>query len=93
MGKLQDLMVDEVFLIKHAKEEMRELAKFTGLKSITVICDKNRPESGDEYGAEEMEEFREDIRLGKDIRPAEERWPALMCLRDWGEEEECSRHW
>ena len=93
MGKVQELMIDKVFLIKHVKEDMRELAKFTGLKSITVICDKSRPESGDEYGAEEMEEFREDIRPGKDNRPGEERWPALMCLRDWGGEEACSRYW
>jgi hypothetical protein len=93
MGKVQDLMIDEVFLIKHAKEEMRELMKFTALKSITVICDKSRPEGGNEYGAEEMEEFWEDIRPGKDVRPGGERWPSLMCLRDWDEEEECSRHW
>ena len=89
MGKVHQLLISEGFLLRHAQEEMRELARFTNLKGIAVICDKSRPESGSHYGAGEIWEF------GEDLRPGEEKWPALMCLRDGeeAEEEVCSRHW
>jgi hypothetical protein len=96
-SRVKSLLINEVFLLEHAEDRCRELARFTSLESIAVICDPLDPESGDQFGSEEIMEFANMIDEGLeegDLEGRTERWPELVCLRDDDEEEEaCSRHW
>ena len=91
--KVQMLLINESSLLEHAEENMHELSVLKGLINIAVICDKEMPDAGGQYGAEEMATFSEVIdELG------DQRWPSLVCLRDNdaiedGDWEDCSRHW
>jgi hypothetical protein len=92
------LMIGERLLLLHAKDSMHELERFTGLESICVFCDEDHVESGDEYGAEEMDEMDEvlDERLADEDYdlPMTESWPELYCLRnDEDRLPPCSGHW
>jgi len=90
LAKIRYIIVPEHALLHHADDMMREWSRFTGLEGISVICDDENPESGTQFGMEEMSEFSEEIEGG-----GTEVWPEIVCLRDPQEELDgpCSRHW
>lgn len=100
---IKTLMINEEALLLHAREGMRELDHFAGLRDLAVLCDSENVQSGECFGAYEIEAFAE----GLDYDSEEEngggevveevkrkhRWPELVCLRDEPGAERCSRHW
>jgi hypothetical protein len=107
--QVKALMINEEALLLHAREGMRELECFGGLKDLAVLCDSDNPQSGETFGAYKIELFAasldseddgEDGGEGKDgdevVKSKLSRkhpWPDLVCLRDEQGMETCSRHW
>ncbi|KAH8657650.1 hypothetical protein BGZ60DRAFT_416392 [Tricladium varicosporioides] len=89
--KLEGLMIHENDLLRHMDDEFREITKFKNLRCIAVVCDEDRPESGDMYGEEAMMEMADTIDNLEG--PYMETWPELICLRGREESQPCSRHW
>ncbi|TVY14626.1 hypothetical protein LARI1_G006159 [Lachnellula arida] len=91
---LQSLLVNECHLLSHVREGLRELARFTNLKSIGVVCDSSNPQVGKQFGEAELMEYSELLDEGlEDLVSRKERWPSLVCLRTQEDEPACSRHW
>jgi 2EXR family len=91
---LQSLLVNECHLLSHAQEGLRELGRFTNLKSIGVVCDSFNPQVGEQFGEEELTEYSEVLDEGiEDLGSRKEKWPSLVCLRTNEDEPVCSRHW
>lgn len=93
LGKVACLSLNEISLLYHAKEDMRELSKFRGLEEIIVVCDEElQQQSGLMFGVDEMARFWEEM-----DRKGEERWPRLWCLNSHDDNWACSscssRHW
>lgn len=96
-------MINEEALLLHAREGMRELERFTGLRDLAVLCDSENVQSGECFGAYEIEAFAERLDHdpdeeeggGEKVGEAKRRhsWPELVCLRDEHGPERCSRHW
>jgi hypothetical protein len=102
--KIRYMLIKEATLLEHCDENLRELEKFIGLKRLVVVCDVERPETGDCYGLEEMSaiavdldgDLEGDMDGEENYHTRDQWWPQLECLRDEIIEEgeaQCSRHW
>jgi len=96
------MMINEEALLLHTEENLYELERFSGLRDLAVLCDSDNPQSGEDFGFDEMETFTAE-RLDEfesengveDSAPVvrKEEWPEVVCLRDHEGLERCSRHW
>jgi hypothetical protein len=95
------MMINEEALLLHAREGMRELECFEGLRDLAVLCDSENPQSGEEFGVYAMETFAAGLDYDSDEDEVEgdrevlrkHEWPELVCLRHEDGAERCSRHW
>jgi hypothetical protein len=96
LDKVQRLVLDELSLVKHANEDMRELVKLPKLDELILLCDPRRDvfdqRDGSLFGYDEMMSFAAVVE-----GDGENQWPFIWCSKSPRGEVYCSscssRHW
>lgn len=100
-ARVRRLLIHEYSLTAHVEDSMRELARFTGVKAMAVVCEAEY--TGEQYGCNAVIDI-----AGMIDEKAEEEggtvyeWPQITCLRPHDDDpgdvppdhpDICSRHW